>query len=98
MQPKTTSQRGYGSEHRAERERWRPLVKAGEAQCAAIACLKPNRHIAPGDAWDLDHNDDRTGYRGPAHAGCNRSAGGVTAAIRHNPNRDLIVRTWGDPP
>jgi hypothetical protein len=36
----------------------------------------PTRLILAGQEWHLDHNDDRTGYRGPAHALCNTSAGG----------------------
>ena len=31
--------------------------------------------MIPGQALDLDHTDDRRGYRGMAHAACNRSAG-----------------------
>jgi hypothetical protein len=39
----------------------------------------PARLILLGQQWHLDHNDDRTGYRGPAHARCNTSAGGKAA-------------------
>lgn len=34
---------------------------------------------------DLDHNEDRTGYRGLAHRSCNRQAG----AIKGNQLRSL---------
>ena len=60
-------QRGYDAAHDAERQRWAPLVDAGQVSCAR--CGAP---IPPGTAWDLDHTDDRTGYLGPSHAGCNR--------------------------
>jgi hypothetical protein len=94
---RTTTSRGYGGDHKAERERWRPVVEAGQAQCAAVTCLEPSRDIAPDAAWDLDHNDARTGYRGPAHALCNRSAGGVAAAAKNNAARGMTIRQWGDP-
>jgi hypothetical protein len=90
--------RGYGLHHKRERERWRRFVDAGHATCAAVVCLEPTRHIQPGTPWDLDHTDDRSGYRGPTHARCNRSAGGRTTAARYRPGDRLIVRNWGDPP
>lgn len=73
----TTKQRGYGAPHRAERERWRPLVESGQTIC--WRCGLPIRADAP---WDLGHDDnDRTIWRGPEHRGrCNRSS----AATRGN--------------
>lgn len=68
--------RGLGAEHDRLRERWRPLVERGGVHCHAVVCLMPTRLILAGQEWHLDHNDDRTGYRGPAHALCNTSAGG----------------------
>jgi hypothetical protein len=32
---------------------------------------------------DLDHTEDRQGYRGLAHARCNRQAGGKAKAMRY---------------
>ena len=71
----STHARGYGRTHQAVRERWRPIVERGEAQCTEPVCLEPTRWIEPGTAWDLAHTEDRAGYRGPAHARCNRSEG-----------------------
>ena len=74
---RTTKERGYGAKHRAEKERWRPTVDAGHADCAELICLEENdgrtRRIEPGADWDLAHGEGQVGYRGPAHARCNRS-------------------------
>lgn len=67
---RTTTQRGYGAAHQAERKRWSAAVEQG-----LVRCCRCSRLILPGMAWDLDHTDDRTGYHGPAHRSCNRSAG-----------------------
>lgn len=72
-------QRGYDAEHDRLRARWKPRVERGGVHCHAATCLMPTRLILLGQPWDLDHNDDRTGYRGPAHALCNRAAGGRAA-------------------
>jgi hypothetical protein len=64
-------QRGYDREHELERERWAPLVDAGQVTCAR--CGQP---IQPGTPWDLGHTDDRTAWTGPEHATCNRAAAG----------------------
>jgi hypothetical protein len=66
----TTAARGYGKEHEHQRRAWAPKVRRGEAYCTR--CKQP---IAPDDAWDLGHNDDRTAWTGPEHATCNRRAG-----------------------
>ncbi|MFI6819736.1 hypothetical protein ACIBJE_02140 [Micromonospora sp. NPDC050187] len=68
----TRQQRGYDAAHDRERERWRPRVERGEVDCQASTCVMPERRIQPGQDWDLDHTDDRRGYRGPAHRPCNR--------------------------
>lgn len=79
----TTTERDYGHEHQQERERWRPVVEAGEAHCHAIRCLETSRWIHPDDPWHLGHNADRTAWTGPEHPGCNTSDG----AIRGNRRR-----------
>jgi hypothetical protein len=59
----------YGGNHRRERRRWAPKVRAGKVSCSR--CGEP---ILPWQRWDLDHADDGDprSYLGPAHARCNR--------------------------
>lgn len=67
----TTTQRGYGAAHQAERARWAPIVARG-----GVICWRCGEPIRPGQPWDLGHDDnDRTIYRGPEHRGHNRAAG-----------------------
>lgn len=95
--PKTgrTVERGYGKGHRQTRERFRPIVEAGEAICAR--CFGPiappgdpcpccGRIVAKGRpslgmcAWDMGHDDvDSSMHSGPEHACCNRRAGARNA-------------------
>ncbi|PXY33702.1 hypothetical protein BAY59_10800 [Prauserella coralliicola] len=73
----TTAQRGYGSEHQAERARLAPDVEAGLA-----VCWRCGQSIEPHEPWDLGHDDhDRGAYRGPEHARCNRATRGRRVAI-----------------
>lgn len=71
----STTERGYGADHQRERERWAPVVEAGEASCVAIVCLEQSRWLDPTQPWDLGHNAARTGWTGPEHIRCNRSEG-----------------------
>ena len=67
-----TVERGYGSAHKRERERWDRRVKAGLEHCRRCG-----RWIAPDAKWHLDHDDvDKSVYLGPSHARCNEAAGG----------------------
>jgi hypothetical protein len=76
---RTATQRGYGAAHRKLREQWRPKVEAGLVNCARCG-----KRIAPNAAWDLGHDDhDRTKYRGPEHANCNRSRRPARVVARH---------------
>lgn len=72
----TTTQRGYGAPHQAERATWEPAVKAGTVTCRR--CKQP---INPDDPWDLGHPDaECPAPKGPEHANrCNRAAGGRAA-------------------
>lgn len=72
----TRESRGYGTEHRALRKRWAPMVATGDVLCAR--CQQP---IQPGKPWALDHSDDRADYLGPSHKFCNDSAGGKAAHL-----------------
>ena len=72
--------RRYGAAHKAERDRWRPVVAQGG--CVCVRCGGP---IHPSQDWDLDHLDDGSGSS-PAHRACNRAAGARTRnAVHGNP-------------
>jgi hypothetical protein len=69
--PASTTARGYGTQHQTLRKEWAPLVEQG-----GVTCWRCGNLIAPGQAWDLGHDDhDRATYRGPEHRGPNRAAG-----------------------
>jgi hypothetical protein len=78
--PGSTTARGYGADHKAVREHWRPTVEAGYAMCHATRCLEDEdgrgRAIPPGARWDLGHTEDRSAWTGPEHQRCNRADGG----------------------
>jgi hypothetical protein len=67
----TRQARGYGAGHDELRQRWARIIARQLVSCAR--CGGP---ITVGMAFHLDHTDDRTGYLGPSHVGCNTSAGG----------------------
>jgi hypothetical protein len=78
----STTARGYGWKHQQLRKAVGYQVAAGRA-----VCWRCHKLIMPGEDWDLGHDDhDRTVYRGPEHAECNRSAGG-SASGRGNRKR-----------
>ncbi len=45
---------GYGQQHKAERERWRPVVDAGQAYCRRCGSW-----LDPARPWHLGHNEAR---------------------------------------
>ena len=71
----STTARGYGGQHQALRKRVAAIVASGRA-----VCWRCGRAILPGMAWILGDDYDRSIYRGPEYARCNRSA----AASRGN--------------
>lgn len=84
----TTTERGYGVEHQAERRRWQTKLDAGET----IPCARCGTPINPDPtAWDLGHTDDRTAWTGPECVHCNRSAG---AQAKQRADR-TTRREWG---
>jgi hypothetical protein len=87
----STTARGYGGRHQAERKRWAPLVAAGD-----VACARCGLPIAPGMAWDLGHTEDRNGWTGPEHMACNRIAGARKGTLRAEAKRRLRkrLRRW----
>jgi hypothetical protein len=62
----STTARGYGSTHQAERRRWAPIVQTGQVPCCRCGFL-----IGANERWHLDHSDDGIHYLGPSHARCN---------------------------
>jgi hypothetical protein len=87
-QRKSSTERGYGSQHRAARRR-------GLAGAYGLPCHWCGQVMAPGQALDLDHTDDRSAYRGFAHASCNRSAGAKKRnALAAQRNRLVTSQRW----
>jgi hypothetical protein len=71
-----TTQRGYGSDHQAARQRALANFVPGQP------CVRCNEPLLNPLNVVLDHNDDRTGYLGLAHKRCNDRAGGQAKAHR----------------
>src|SRR5690348_3032271 len=96
--PGSTTARGYGPAHQAERERLRPTVDAGHAYCAEPRCLQAEdgygRWIEPGTPWDLAHNRATGDYHGPAHARCNRSEAATYRNTHHPTPPFTQSRDW----
>ena len=65
----STTSRGYGTGHKAERKRWEPVLQSGR-----VACSRCGFPIFHDQAWHLDHRDDKLGWLGPSHASCNLKA------------------------
>lgn len=85
----STTDRGYGAEHQAERKRWEPAVNAGQ-----VTCNRCNLQIEPQTPWDLGHNDDRTAWTGPEHQDCNRRAGQANAVAARTGRGKMTIRIW----
>jgi hypothetical protein len=85
----TTSARGYGRQHQAERERRLAAYRPGDLCAHGGEPLPFPREIAR-DWLDLPHNADRTGYL--PGLSCRRHNRGE-GAMRGNLMR-VRVRTW----
>jgi hypothetical protein len=87
---RTTTQRGYGWQHQKARAAAIARFVDGDP-CAR--CGQP-MHGDP-RALQLDHSDDRTGYRGLAHAVCNLRAGARKGnAMRSGPPARTATSRW----
>lgn len=92
----TTTQRGYGSQHQAERERRLQRYRPGDI-CPHCG---QRMHYWPLDIarryLDLPHNADRTGYLpGLAHRHCNRADGARTGnRMRGQARQWTAARRW----
>src|SRR5438045_6044418 len=82
----STTARGYGHQHQQRRKVWARKVAKGDVACARCGGL-----IVPGSKWHLDHTDDRSGYLGPSHAGCNMAAGAAKTNGRYLPGYSVPV-------
>jgi hypothetical protein len=63
------NQRGYGKQHKQERERWQRILMGP----SVVYCSRCRQPVKWNEEWDLDHTDDRSSYRGPSHSTCNRA-------------------------
>lgn len=91
----STTGRGYGSTHQAERAKWIPVVARGGVMCARQGPKCIGKPLAPDQEFDLGHDDnDRTKYNGPECIPCNRGAGGKAGAAVTNARWSMTVREW----
>ena len=65
----TSTERGYGADHIKLRADLAP-------KAIGKICHFCNEPMLPGQPLALDHTEDRTGYRGMVHTGCNAADGG----------------------
>jgi hypothetical protein len=93
---KSTTQRGYGSEHQKLHAQWEPLVDAGMVTCHETICLMPSRWIQPGTPWHLGHTPDGTTWIGPVHQRCNIAESNRRRRGRRTqqPMRWVTSRQW----
>jgi hypothetical protein len=90
-----TVSRGYGPAHKAERAKWVEAVATGEVWCSRQGPKCIGKPIAPGQDWDLGHDDhDRSKYTGPECVPCNRGTGGRNGAAVTNAKHSMTIRDW----
>lgn len=88
----STTARGYGYEHQQRRLRALAALRQREAMGAETPCARCGRPVYSGQPLDLDHTDDRSGYRGLAHRRCNRGAGAAKGNARRRLTRAFTGR------
>jgi hypothetical protein len=81
----SSAARGYGTDHRREREEWRLRIRSGEP----VYCWRCGLPITADMSWALGHvRDDRDGSRHPEHVNpCiarTRDPGRITSAAYDN--------------
>lgn len=85
---RSTTERGYGTEHQRIRSALLP-------QAYGQPCTRCGQTMHQGQDLDLDHTEDRGGYRGFAHASCNRRAGAIKRnAQRADLRKPRTSRAW----
>lgn len=88
MPDQSTTGRGYGWAHQQARRQALAALHDG-APCPR--CGRPMWRVQA-KLLDLDHTDDRAGYHGLAHRGCNRRAGQARSAqVQRRRTRDTSV-------
>ena len=89
----STTARGYGYEHQKARRDALAALREREAAGIETLCARGCGHpIRTGQALDLDHTDDRSGYRGLSHRRCNRGAGGIKGSASRRLRRQFSGR------
>ncbi len=85
-----TVARGYGVDHRKDRQRWTPRVALG-----IVPCRRCGELIRPDEPWDLGHDDlDRSLPRAPEHRRCNRATRARAAKRRKRRSRRIRPLVW----
>ena len=80
-----TAERGYGADHQADREKWAPLVAAGQVSCRRGKDCRffPDTLIHRGQPWQLGHPDEEcSDPKAPEHRRCNTGAPGLIRGRR----------------
>lgn len=86
----TTTERGYGKAHQAERRRYAAVMK----RHGGCVCARCGRWILASQPWDLGHNPyDRGTYLGPLHVRCNRDTR-LEKALRRGLSARAAARAW----
>lgn len=92
--PKASStQRGYGKQHRKLRKQWESIVAQGGVLCWRPDCRRP---ILPGSRWHLGHSDFGGIYMGPECPPCNLKAAAKKARLLQTirKGKRVVVDRW----